>query len=106
MKKVPAAALPPIPSAAITVAGITWGISGSAAKLQAETNVVYASSEIEKLKPVETGFDALLARIAEGENLIKTLTGKLRRALAELKGEAETADAPGRIGGGITGCAG
>jgi hypothetical protein len=97
LKKAPAAALPPIPYAAITVAGITWGISGSAAKLQAETNAVYASSEIEKLKAVETGFDALLALIAEGENLIKTLTGKLRLALAELKGEAETEEVPGRI---------
>jgi hypothetical protein len=49
------------------MAGITWSISGSAAKLQAETNAVYASSEIEKLKAVETSFDTLMDRISEGK---------------------------------------
>jgi hypothetical protein len=89
--------LPPIPYAAITMAGLSWGLSGSAAKLQAETNAVYASSEIEKMKQIEPGFDAILERIAEGENLINALTGKLRLTLAELKLLPESPETPGRI---------
>ena len=79
------------------MAGITWGMSGSLARQQAETNAAYALSEIEKLKPVETGFDALLERIAEGENLVNSLTGKLRVALAALKLLPESDETAKRI---------
>lgn len=95
--RIPSNGLPPIPYAAITMAGLAWGISGSSAKLQAETNAVYASTEIEKLKQVETGFDALIERITEGETLIGALTGKLRLLLSELKLLPESAETAGRI---------
>jgi DNA-binding Lrp family transcriptional regulator len=89
--------LPPIPYAAITVAGLSWGLSGNAAKLQAETNAGYVSDEIEKMRTVETGFDALLERIAEGECLIHALTGKLRLLLEELKLSPEPDEAAARV---------
>jgi hypothetical protein len=95
LKKVTFTGLPHIPAeliphAGITMAGITWGMSGSAAKLQAETNAVYVSREIEEMKPIETGFKALLERIGEGESLINTLTGKLRLLLMELESLPES----------------
>jgi hypothetical protein len=85
LKQLPFNGLPPIPYAAITMAGLSWGLSGNAAKQQAGVKAGYVSGEIDRIKPVETGFDALLERIAEGENLIAALTEKLRVALAELK---------------------
>ena len=97
LKPLPTNGLPYIPYTAITMAGLTWGISGNMAKTQAETNAVYASSEIEKMKPVETGFDALIECIAEGEKLIGALTGKLRLLLAELKLLPESDKTAGRI---------
>ena len=81
IKKFPHSTLPNIPYAAITMAGITWGLSGSNARLQAETNAIYASNEIEKMKLVESGFEALVSRINEGEKLINILTEKLLNAL-------------------------
>lgn len=102
LKKLPASGLPNIPYAAITMAGITWGISGSAAKLQAETNAVYTASETEKMKAVEIGFDTLMDRISEGESLISILTGKLSLVLAELKVLNESDKTAGRIENAIT----
>ena len=95
--KLPANGLPNIPYAAITMAGLHWGISGSAAKTQAETNARYASNEIEKLKASLPGFDALFERIAEGEKLIAALTDKLRLALAVLQPLAATPETTGHI---------
>jgi hypothetical protein len=60
-------------------------LSGNTAKLQAETNAVAVSHETEKIKSVVTGFNALLERISEGENLIIALTEKLRKVLARLQ---------------------
>jgi hypothetical protein len=85
LKQLPFNGLPPIPYAAITMAGLSWGLSGNAAKQQAGIKAAYVSGEIDKMKALETGFNAVLKRIAEGENLIAALTEKLRFALAELK---------------------
>jgi hypothetical protein len=102
LKPLPAGGLPAIPYAAITMAGLTWGVSGSAAKTQAEANAAYAAGEIEKLKQLEPGFDALLERIAEGENLIDALTGRLRFALAALKLLPESPETPKRVENAVT----
>jgi hypothetical protein len=97
LNRVPFNGLPPIPYAAITMAGLAWGMSGNAAKTQAGANAVYASSETEKLKQLEPGFDALLERIAEGGTLIAALTEKLRLVLAELKLLPESPETPKRV---------
>jgi hypothetical protein len=84
MKNFPGSGLPCIPYAAIALAGISWGISGGTAKSAAEAGAAALSGETEKLKTVLAGFRAVLGRIAEGESLIRTLTGKLETALETL----------------------
>jgi hypothetical protein len=77
--------LPDISYAAITMAGFSWGISGIGAKVQAETNAIQVSGEIERMESVLYGFNALTAHIAEGEKLLAGLTDRLRLVLLELK---------------------
>jgi hypothetical protein len=95
--KPPPGGLPNVPCASITMAGLSWGLSGNAAKTQAEANAAYAASETEKLKQLEPGFNTVLERIAEGENLIAALTEKLCFVLAELKLLTETDETGRRI---------
>jgi hypothetical protein len=84
MKVNPASDLPAVSHAAIMMAGLSWGISGSTAKTQAENNAVHITHTTKKMEQTLAGFDALLDRITEGENLIKALTEKLRQALSLL----------------------
>jgi hypothetical protein len=101
IKTQPTVSLPYIPYAAITMAGISWGLSGNIAKVQAETNAVAVSRETKKMKSVLPGFNALLERISEGENLIIALTGKLRKVLAGLQPLSENRKATTVIAGQI-----
>jgi hypothetical protein len=85
----PVSGLPAIPYSAIAVAGLSWGISGSAAKAQAGNAALYAGRAIGRMEQTLSGFDALLERIGEGESLVNALAKKLRDALSVLP------DAPG-----------
>jgi hypothetical protein len=82
----PAFELPAIPYAALTITGLSWGINGSAAKVRAETNALRIMRAVKKMEKTLTGLDAILDRVAEGENLIHVLTGKLREVLSVLRG--------------------
>jgi hypothetical protein len=84
MKSFPGNGLPRIPYAAIAMAGVSWGISGSTAKSAAEADAASLSGETEKMKTVLAGFKAVAGRIAEGESLIMTLAGKLNAVLETL----------------------
>jgi hypothetical protein len=84
IKEFPGNGLPHIPYAAIALAGISWGLSGNAAKSAAEADAALLSRETEKMESVLAGFKALVDRIAEGESLIATLTGKLKNVLETL----------------------
>jgi hypothetical protein len=96
IKEIPGNGLPNIPYAAIALAGISWGLSGNAAKSAAEADAVLLDREKEKLKAVLAGFRAMGDRITEGESLIAMLTGKLKTVLEKLtqpeKETVQTAD--------------
>jgi hypothetical protein len=77
--------LPNIPYAAITMAGLSWGISGDAAKTCAKMTAADIAHETEKMRPVLTECKALINRITEGRTLITTVTGKLRTVLKPLQ---------------------
>jgi hypothetical protein len=85
IKDIPASGLPAIPYAAIALVGISWGLSGNAAKSAAETDAVLLGREKEKMKSVLAGFMVLLDRVTEGESLIADLTRKLKAVLETLK---------------------
>jgi hypothetical protein len=84
--------LPALPYAALTMAGLSWGISGSAAKIQAENNALHAARAVKRMERTLAGFDALLERIGEGEELIETLAGKLREVLSVLPDTPENSE--------------
>jgi hypothetical protein len=85
IKDIPGGGLPDIPYAAIALAGISWGLSGNAAKSAAEADAISLDREKEKMKSVLAGFKILLDRVIEGESLIATLAGKLTAVLETLK---------------------
>ncbi|MDR0451293.1 MAG: hypothetical protein LBH26_08515 [Treponema sp.] len=85
----PAFELPPIPYAALAMAGLSWGMRGNAAKARAGKNAARIMRAVKKMGRALTGLNAILDRITEGENLIYVLTGKLREVLPVLR------DAPG-----------
>jgi hypothetical protein len=96
IKAVPGNGLPAIPYAAIAMAGISWGVSGNAAKSAAEADALSLDREKEKMKSVLAGFKTLLDRITEGESLIAMLTGKLKAVLETLeKPDKETIQTTG-----------
>jgi hypothetical protein len=84
-KKPPISGIPHIPYAALTVAGLSWGISGNMSKTRARAAAARLSCETEKLKPVLTGYKALCDRVDEGGSLIAVLTEKLRAVLGCLQ---------------------
>jgi len=77
--------LPAIPYAGITMAGISWGISGSLAKTKAQGEVVEAKIETERMACVLSGLKAITNRIAEGEALLYALSRKLNKSLKALQ---------------------
>jgi hypothetical protein len=77
--------LPPIPYAGLTMAGITWGISGNLAKTRAQEASVEAKIETERMACVLDGLKAVEKRIAEGETLLYALSGKLKKSLTSLQ---------------------
>jgi hypothetical protein len=84
MNGFPGNGLPCIPYAAIALAGVSWGLSGSAAKSAAETDAASLSRETEKMQSVLAGLRAAVDRIDEGESLITALAGKLKKVLETL----------------------
>jgi hypothetical protein len=84
IKEVPGNGLPNIPYAAIALAGISWGLSGNAAKSAAEADAMLLDQEKEKMKAVLAGFRAMGDRVTEGESLIATLSEKLKAVLETL----------------------
>jgi hypothetical protein len=76
--------LPAIPYSAIALSGISWGISGGAAKSRSMQSAAEADIEIEKLTALASGFEAVMAQIDEGERIIASLSEKLKRAVSEL----------------------
>jgi hypothetical protein len=80
----PGNGMPRIPYAALALAGVSWGLSGSAAKSAAETDAAALSRETKTMQSVLAGFTAMLDRIDEGETLITDLAGKLKKVLETL----------------------
>jgi hypothetical protein len=99
IKEVPGSGLPNIPYAAIALAGISWGLSGSMAKSAAEAGAVLLEREKEKMKAVLSGFKALSDRITEGESLITALAGKLKAVLKTLGTPEKEANQTARTAG-------
>jgi hypothetical protein len=90
MNGFPGNGLPRIPCAAAALAGLSWGISGNAAKSAAESDAAALSRETEKMQSVLAGFEMMAGRIDEGEALITALAGKLKQVLQTLgKSEKE-----------------
>jgi hypothetical protein len=91
------AQLPAIPYAGITMAGISWGISGSLARTRAQEASLETKIETERMAGVLSGLRALGRRIDEGEALLYALSGKLRKSVDALKaltgGEGEISQA-------------
>jgi len=77
--------MPAIPYAGITMAGVNWGISGSLARGRALEASAEAGIETEKMARVLAGLKAIRKRAAEGEALLHTLSGKLRKSLDTLQ---------------------
>ena len=82
--------LPSIPYAGITMAGITWGISGSLARSKAREEAVETIIETERMACTLGGLKAIANRIAEGEALLYALSKKLKKSLAALRAYAAT----------------
>ena len=79
------AGLPAIPYAGITMAGISWGISGSLARTRAQEASLETKIETERMAGVLSGLRAVSRRIDEGESLLYALSGKLRKSVETLK---------------------
>ena len=77
--------LPAIPYAGITMAGISWGISGSLAKSKAEEDAVETKIETERMLSVLDGIKAIESRVTEGEALLFALSDKLKKSLNKLQ---------------------
>jgi hypothetical protein len=77
--------LPAIPYAGITMAGISWGISGNLAKSKAQEAAVEVKLETEKISGVLTGLKAIEKRVTECEVLLFALSGKLKKSLDKLQ---------------------
>jgi hypothetical protein len=85
IKTMPSFTLPNIPYSAITIAGLSWGISGDAALTRAEFTATEIARQTKKMKLILAGFNALITRITEGETLTTTLTGELGMVLESLQ---------------------
>ena len=77
--------LPNIPYAGITMAGVTWGISGGHARMKAEETSVEIKIETERMAGVLAGLKAVEKRIEEGAALLYALSGKLKKSLDALQ---------------------
>lgn len=77
--------LPAIPFAGITMAGVSWGISGSMAKTKAEEESIETKIETERMYNVVSGIKAIYRRIEEGESLLFALSKKLKQSLTVLQ---------------------
>jgi hypothetical protein len=94
IKTIPSFTLPNIPYSAITIAGLSWGISGDAARTRAEFTAAEIARETEKMKSILAGFNALSTRITEGETLTTTITGELGIVLESLQNARLSPDEP------------
>ena len=74
-----------LPYAGITMAGVTWGISGSLAKSKAEGEAVCIKIEAQRMSGVLYGLKAIESRVDEGEALLYALSKKLKKALDKFK---------------------
>ncbi|MCL2044743.1 MAG: hypothetical protein FWG89_11460 [Treponema sp.] len=74
-----------IPYAGITMAGISWGISGSLAKAKAQVTSVDTRIETEQMVSVLDGLKTIDRRVAEGEALLYSLSIKLKKSLDALQ---------------------
>ena len=77
--------LPAIPYAGIAMAGITWGMSGSLAKARALEEAVAIGIETERMARVLSGLKAVENRVAEGGDLVRVLSGKIKKSLGRLQ---------------------
>jgi hypothetical protein len=77
--------LPAIPYAGITIAGITWGISGSLAKTKAQEASMEVKIETERMACALDGLKAVINRVGEGETLLYSLSVKLKKSLGKLQ---------------------
>jgi len=74
-----------IPYAGITMAGVTWGISGSLAKSKAEGEALGIKIEAQRMADVIFGLKAIEKRILEGKTLLLVLSKKLKTSLDMFK---------------------
>jgi hypothetical protein len=84
--------LPGIPYAGIAMAGITWGISGSLAKTNAQAQALGTRIEAERMLTVLEGLKSIEERISEGGALLYALSGKLWKSLEALQGHDGTGE--------------
>ena len=77
--------LPAIPYAGITMAGISWGISGNLAKSKAHEASIEAKVETERMSGVLAGLKTIKKRITEGGDLLYSLSAKLKKSLEVLQ---------------------
>lgn len=81
--------LPYIPYAGITMAGVCWGISGNIAKTKAQEESIETKIETERMLGIISGLRAIERRIDEGENLLFSLSKKLKYSLTVLQSLSE-----------------